>query len=212
MKPTRAKLGTIIAVIVVTTAGFSSLAFMRGKPAATTAAHKAAKTTAKSPSGTITPAPDSKPSNTSSSTKTTADIKKPAENAACKLLTTAIAQQLLGADAKPADAGNVGNLQTSATTVATCTYTSDSGALQLTLRTPKNSLGVSENATVFGSERPSGATTVTGYGQSAFWDPDEHRLNVLGHNTWHIITRTSAGGPSSLDDTKAAANLLTKAF
>jgi len=205
------KLAAIIAVTVVMAAALGSLAFVRGKPAATTAAHKT--TGASSPTQkTTTQEPSGGKTSGSSSTTPAADTKKPAVNAACKLITLAVAQQLIGGDAKAVDAGNPAGLGTPATTVVTCTYTSASGAVQLAMRIPKNSLGVSENATVFGSERPGNAASVAGYGQSAFWDPEKYQLNVLGHNTWYVISRTAGGQPINLEEARAVADLLVKGF
>jgi hypothetical protein len=82
--------------------------------------------------------------------------------------------------------------QTSDTSLSTCGYASGEATIQLSVRAAKNSLGASENATAFGSERPASATPVSGYGQSAYWDPDVHTLNILGSNTWYIV-RSSSG-------------------
>jgi hypothetical protein len=140
----------------------------------------------------------------------------PAVTAACKLLTPNIAQQILGSDAKASSADSTSVPQATDTTLDACAYSSTAsganGTLQLIIRTPKSSLGASENATAFGSEKPAGATSVKGYGQTAYWDSGKHRLNVLGSNNWYSITRTTNGQPSSSADTQAIAKLLASGF
>ena len=107
---------------------------------------------------------------------------------ACKVLTTSIAQQIIGTTAKE-QAATDSVTATKDTQVDSCAYAAGSKTVQLTVRSSKNSLGTSENATAFGSERPAGAVTVSGYGQSAYWDPAKHTLNVLSSNNWYVISR-----------------------
>jgi hypothetical protein len=149
--------------------------------------------------------PGSSASNQSSKNKTTT-------SASCKLLTAGIATQILGAAATAASPSDMSAFLTPDVTLSTCGYTASvSGSTQtveITVRSPKNSLGVSENATAFGSERPTNAVTVSGYGQSAYWNPDTSRLNILASNTWYLISRTNNAQPSGQADAEAAAKLL----
>lgn len=110
---------------------------------------------------------------------------------ACKLFTLNAALQVLGGSAKSSAASGTSPLNAPGTTVTACAYTSSSGSAQLIIRTPTDHLGVSENASVFGSARPADAISVNGYGQSAYWDPNKHTLNILGDNNWYIISRTT---------------------
>ena len=123
---------------------------------------------------------------------------------ACQLLTRAIAQQVLGPDTAVSLPGDTSSLRTSDTTVSACAYASHAGSVQLIVRTPTGSLGVSKNATVFGSAKPQNTTALQGYGQSAYWDNDKHQLNILGNNNWYIITRSTG----AQDDAQAVARLL----
>jgi hypothetical protein len=132
----------------------------------------------------------------------------PAITAACKSFTPAIAKEVLSGNATSTTPSDTTALQASNTQLSSCAYTADSNTLQLTIRDAQGSLGTSENATRFGSGRPSGVTTVDGYGQSAYWDPATHQLNVLKENDWYILTRTSGGQPGDLNGTKALADKL----
>jgi hypothetical protein len=155
--------------------------------------------------GDATPASPSsdatKPGDTSAQTsKTSADT-------GCKLLPLAAAQQLLGSGVHSL-AAKTTMPQTADTVLTTCAYTADSGTVQINQRSPKNSLGTSENATPFGSERPGGASSISGYGQSAYWNPADSTLNVLSDNSWYVIARSAGGQSSSQADTEAAAKLV----
>jgi cytoskeletal protein RodZ len=133
------------------------------------------------------------------STKTTTPT-----NAACKQLTIAVAQQVIGADAKTSSPSDTSALKTANTKLDACAYNSGGGNVQLVIRTPSNALGISKNATVFGSEKPADAVSVSGYGQSAYWDPSKQQLNILSSNNWYIVTR-STGAQA---DAEAVAKLL----
>jgi hypothetical protein len=129
---------------------------------------------------------------------------------ACKLLTLAIARQLLGDGAQTSTASTDSSVavQTADTTVTTCAYTSGNDNVQLLVRAPTSSLGDSENDTMFGSGRPSDAVSVQGYGQAGYWDPSQYTFNVLGNNTWYIISRNT----NTEGDTVAVAKLLASGF
>ena len=147
--------------------------------------------------------------NSSASAASTGHTDAPAAaGPACELLTLGIARQLLGPDATSSLPDSTSGLQTSHTTVSACAYSNTTGSVQLIVRTPADSLGASKNATVFGSGKPQGAVTVEGYGQTAYWDPGKHQLNILGSNTWYAITRST----NTQADTEAVAKLLAEGF
>lgn len=110
---------------------------------------------------------------------------------ACQLLTRSVAQQVLGSNATTSPSGDISSLASNDTTLSVCSYASNTSGVQLIVRIPTDSLGVSKNATMFGSAKPQNATTLQGYGQSAYWDNDKHQLNVLDHNNWYIIARST---------------------
>jgi hypothetical protein len=126
------------------------------------------------------------------------------QNAACTALTLSAAKSLLGAAAASATPADLSISQASNTEITNCAYAADGNSIQLTLRTAKGSLGASQNATAFGSERPAGVTDVQGYGQSAYWDPGTAHLNVLSQNNWYIM----ATGQNTQASAEAAAKLV----
>jgi len=211
---TRSILASLFLLVVVAAAG-TSLVLV----------HKSAGKAADSPAGSSKKQPGSH--STGNSSKNAADTPGSSQagstgdrqttggtapaapsNPACKLLTSALAQQLLGSGAQYRSSADTTTPQTPETSLSSCAYGAGAATLQLSVRTAGDSLGASENATAFGSERPAGVTPVSGYGQSAYWDPASAKLNVLGSNNWYIISRSSG----TLQDTEAAAQLLKAGF
>ena len=127
---------------------------------------------------------------------------------ACKLLTLHVAQQLLGTGAGATATSDTSSLQTTDTSLSSCAYANGSADVQLVVRKPTSAAGTSENDTVFGSARPADAVNIAGYGQSAYWNPDNNTLNVLGSNNWYIMSRSS----NTQKDAEAAADLLKSGF
>jgi cytoskeletal protein RodZ len=146
--------------------------------------------------------------NNSNSKSTTQNQTSTTVSVACQHLTASIAKQVLGGDAASSTPTDQTTLQTASTTVTACAYhaavNGRDQTVQLVVRTPKGSLGTSENATKFGSERPTSAVTVQGYGQSAYWEPEGSTLNILSNNAWYILS-TSQG---TQDSAEAVAKLL----
>jgi hypothetical protein len=206
-------LAVLITLALLAGAGWTLVGMHRDTPRGS-AAHDSASTTKKPPADRSAGNPSKNSASTpAKNTSGTIPNAGTPENpvpvtAACKLLTQDRARQLLGASAASSSPGDTSALQTPDTTISACAYAAGNDTAQLIIRVPKNSLGSSENATVFGSEKPAGATDVSGFGQVAYWDPDAHRLNVLGSNNWYLVTR----GSGSLDDTKAVATLLAGGF
>jgi hypothetical protein len=181
--------------------------------AAKTAVHTSGTTSKPDPS---TPAP-SPPASTATPAGTPAakpaPQPSPPATAACKLLTVAIARQVIGAGAAPITGKDDSATADIATT--TCTYTngvlgSRNVTVSLITNVALTSLGASENALVFGSDKPSGTADVQGIGQAAYWDPSVGQLNVLSENNWYIIRRDSGSPPASVgeSDVDALARLL----
>jgi hypothetical protein len=119
------------------------------------------------------------------------------QTVACDALTLSAVQSLLGNTAHVTTPTEIGMLQATDTEVASCAYASATDSVQLSIRTAKGSLGASENATLFGSEKPTGVTDMQGYGQSAYWDPTAIRLNILSHNNWYAVTTSQHTLPSA---------------
>jgi hypothetical protein len=210
----RSGTGVLAAAIVLIAVGAATFATHH---AGNTAGHgtNAAKISSQS-AGTAHTA-GSNASNVSGAAGNTSDADKQTALAAtaqpvteaCSLLTLGAARQLLGSAATAATPGDTSSLQATGTALSTCAYGSGSSNVQLVIRTPTGSLGRSENATMFGSGKPSDAVSFSGYGQSAYWNPGDHTFNVLGSNNWYIITRGSGGTQA---DAEVVAALLKSGF
>jgi hypothetical protein len=127
---------------------------------------------------------------------------------ACTLLTESLAEQIIGTDAQTSTSSDTSATPANNTTITSCAYAGSKGIVQLTVRASNSELGTSENDTEFGSNKPRDAMNVQDYGQSAFWDPGTHELNILGNNNWYIITRST----NSQADTESVAKLLAQGF
>jgi len=197
----------LLAVILIAAA--TTLAGPPSTPlhTATNASHTQKQHSAKQAS---TPPPSASATSAPSSTDTSATDthSNVSTSPACALLSQAIATQALGADSQSSAANTKLLPETADTTVSYCAYATAAESLQLSLRTPKNALGTSENATPFGSEKPANATIVSGYGQAAYWNPASHQLNILAGNCWYAITMHIGGQPADATHTEAAAKLL----
>jgi hypothetical protein len=199
-----------IAILVVLAGGMAIVSHHGNMPSANSANNAASKTSSNSSKSTSSQQSTSNASNstTPTPTSTTPSNSSTPVTAACKLLSQAIAQQILGANTKPSGASDTSALQATDTAITACAYTGANGSVQLIIRTPTSQLGTSENDTVFGSGRPTDAVPVQSYGQSAYWEPSQHQLNVLGSNNWYIITRST----NTQADAEAVAKLLDSGF
>lgn len=131
---------------------------------------------------------DQKQNSKSSTEKSQSNNTNKTASPACAALTADVAKRILGQQAASVETKDMSAIKTANTNLSSCAYTNGTATrIQVTVRTPSDNLGVSKNATVFGSDRPAQAVTVTGYGQAAFWDPDTHRLNILQSNIWYIV-------------------------
>jgi hypothetical protein len=141
---------------------------------------------------------------------------KPQAKSACSIFTLADAKQVLGDTAK----GGSANEQNSSEdlTVTSCSYTQDSGTnapvssgktAGLLVRAPKTSTAATSNDNQFGPLKPTGAQDVSGYGDSAYWDPQYGQLNILKNNTWYILSNGPVTPASrTLDEAKQLADIL----
>lgn len=127
------------------------------------------------------------------------------DTTACKFLTPTIARQILGASTA-FDTAHSTTSKTSDLENSSCAYTSSSNDnITLSAHAPLSSLGTSENALAFGSAKPAGVTDVSGYGQSAYWDPAKATLNILDNNTWLVLSRTKSSASAGISDVTAVA-------
>jgi len=138
---------------------------------------------------------------------------------ACTYLTAAIATQLLGAGAEK----GTGNTPISGEdiSVSTCVYTSKSGTLEdvknmrsatLLVRSPLTATGATSNDEPF-DRLKTGAITVDGYGEKAYWDPELRQLNVLKGGVWLIMNFGKANfTETTLEDSKKLADFIVPQF
>lgn len=134
----------------------------------------------------------------------------PNGTAACRALTPAIAQQILGAGTQPATSPS--EVSTADMDVSSCVYTNSTATetVSLTAHIALTNLGASENAVVFGSDKPLNAVSLPGLGQVAYWSPDMLQLNMLENNNWYVISRTKNASSASLDEVEAVARLVAE--
>jgi hypothetical protein len=126
---------------------------------------------------------------------------------ACNILTQEIAAPFAGnhikAPLSPESASDVINVSFSQ-------YYGDKGQASLTVRSPLNKKAEQINQRQFAAKtRPAGVESVSGFGDSAYWDPAFHLMSILKHNTWYILS----AGPQNdqnrtLDQSKELAKKL----
>jgi hypothetical protein len=123
---------------------------------------------------------------------------------ACVAFTQASADAILGTGAKPGD-NSLGNTSSDDINVSTCTYSgANSMAATLLARSAKTATGATSNVHQF-TTIPAGASSVSGYGDKAYYDPAYGQLNILKNNNWYILTN---GGLRPSDKTLAGAKLM----
>lgn len=206
----RRRLALLLSVIVIVIVGGTTLALHHSPAKSTGKTSRRANTASHKAGQTLPTTQAAHPPDTDDADKqAAAHARARPVTDACKLLTQAVAMVILGGNAQTATPDSAAPFVATNTAITGCKYSTGSSAVQLMIRRPNGALGVSENATVFGSGKPSGAATVSGYGQAAYWDPSAHTLNVLGDNNWYIISR---GGGSTQADAEATAKLLAAGF
>lgn len=118
--------------------------------------------------------------NTSSSTSKYKQVN------ACTAFTLADAQAVLGTGAQAgSDDGSA--TESDDISVSTCTYTGSGVAATLLARSAKTADGAASNASQFAT-LPETGTSVTGYGDKAYWDSAYGQLNILKNNNWYILS------------------------
>ncbi len=139
---------------------------------------------------------------------------------ACTIFTLDDAKKVLGDSAK-AGTGTPGATSNDIS-VSTCSYLVDTNtpgsapvsvknihSASILVRAPKSATGTTSNKQVF-TALPAGAQSVSGYGDSAFWNPTLGQLNVLKGNVWVILSSGVSSPPSgrTLDDAKKLADII----
>jgi hypothetical protein len=128
---------------------------------------------------------------------------------ACTLFTEADAKAIMGASATTGD--NTPSTESDDIKISNCSYTNNATAVKdikvitVTSRSPLTQTGVDSNKEAFTTQRPSGAETVSGYGDDAYWDPATYQMAILKDNNWIAIVY---GGTNPTNNTLADAKLV----
>lgn len=69
-----------------------------------------------------------------------------------------------------------------------CTYTGPKGTVSLNISAGLNKNSLDYNKTFFTAQKPASAQDVKGYGDKAYWNPDNKSLNILKGNTVYTLT------------------------
>ncbi len=110
---------------------------------------------------------------------------------ACDVFTTGDAQKVIGDGAKQTPSQT--DSTSAQSSVSSCFYTYDPGELSEIVTASVLLQSASESATKqnFNSAKPSDAVDVHGYGESAYWSPNNSQLNVLKGPYWVVISAGS---------------------
>lgn len=146
-----------------------------------------------------TAAPDSNSQPTNSSTKQTYSSPQ-----ACDVLTLDVAKKISAGVA--ANDTQAADTNTDSIVVSNCNYYDATAKISIALlvRGAKDETGANSNKAQFDT-LPSGAQSVSGYGDKAYWDVNFGQLNILKNNNWYIL---SSGPATPSSRTLDAAKLL----
>ena len=131
---------------------------------------------------------------------------------ACDLYTLSEAKEVLGENTEVGD--NTPAVNSDDISVDTCTYTlpgatlADMKGTSVLVRSPLSKDGEESNKEGFESQRPSDATTVDGYGEAAYFNPQYGQLNIYADGVWYIINSGNSLRPdlSTIDDVTIVAD------
>jgi len=127
---------------------------------------------------------------------------------ACDLFTLNDAEKIIGAAGSIGNA-NLGNHTTKDTAITTCPYSNASGnaaagstsqTITLLVHYGKTAAGKTANQKGYDAADTSGAVTVSGLGDKAFYDPSLGQLNVIKSNYWLTSSSSTIGGPQLTHD------------
>lgn len=152
-----------------------------------------------------------------SSTNTSTVSTNYAAVAACSVLTSSIANQILGSSAvkatPPADTESTSDIAFSECIYSAGPTVDPPHMASVAIRSAKDSTGAASNSSVFTSAgMPSGAQTVTGYGDKAYWDPSMGQLNILKGSNWYILNNYTGTSPTNGTATLAMSEQLAQAI
>jgi hypothetical protein len=128
----------------------------------------------------------------SSSNSSSSGSTIPATTGPCAaVLTAAQAQSVIGGTVSATGSNGIAS-QTTDITEITCVYSSGTNSASIVEDAYNTQAGQNANEVQFGSGRPSGVSSLKGYGQSAFWQASSG-LNILDNNNRYIV-KSSVNG------------------
>ena len=129
---------------------------------------------------------------------------------ACDILSLAVAQKVapgvVATDAQTSD------VSSDSITVSSCNYydMTNKVSVGLLVRGAKDNAGAQSNKTQFDT-LPSGAQSVSGYGDMAYWEPTLGQFNILKNHNWYILNSGPAVPASrTLEAAKKFADAIIK--
>jgi hypothetical protein len=166
------------------------------KPTNARTATSVSSTTKQTTTSHTTRAPQNSPSKSSPPAPTSSGNKAASNSATTtgpcdSVLTSSQAKSVVGGSPSASSSNGITGQSADITTI-TCTYSSGSSTASIIEHKSSTPTGQHENDDQFGSSRPSGVTSVSGYGQVAYWQTSTG-LNVLQNNNWYIISVSNNG-------------------
>lgn len=150
-----------------------------------------------------------KPGGTKTATTATTKPRKLIIVDGCTILTETIAKQFLGDTATKADTATP-MIYSPDIDISDCSYTTDTGAISLTVKSAKSENGAISNESMFGSNKPGDVTAVQKIGDKAYYNPKTGQINILKGSNWYILASTGKSAEkASLDEVRRLAEQLS---
>jgi hypothetical protein len=130
-----------------------------------------------------------------SSSGSTASSGSTSTTGPCSSVLTADQAKTVLGDNPAASTSNGTTSQATDMTIISCAYTVGVNTATVIEHKSNTPTGQHENDDQFGSSRPSGVTSVSGYGQVAYWQSSTG-LNILQDNDWYVVSISNNGSIS----------------
>lgn len=138
---------------------------------------------------------------------------------ACDVFTLDDAKKVLGDTAQKPEETQPAEASSNDIDVSQCIYQQPADTIaaiktqkqaSLLVRGAKTKTGAESNKDYFnGTTKPQGVQEVSGYGDTAFWNPQFGQLNILKGNNWYILqVGVSTPGNRTVDEAKTLADAL----
>ena len=134
----------------------------------------------------------------------------------CAFFNLSDAKKVLGNSAQKGGVQPLTQTSTKDREVSSCVYTqklkpnSVTKSASVAVLKPKTDLGKAYNSYAFEGGKPVGVQDLSGYGQSAYWEPRFGTLNVLKNGKWIFLSSGTASSITerNLDDAKKLADIV----